>query len=247
MKLWILIKQDFKNLITNSITVTFCFFYPPILVFIFGFLFSNLYGSNEITSYDFYGVTMMFYMILGAVTITPNAFMEERIKQGNLRIAYSPVSRCQIYFSKLISSFVFMGTTFTVDMVIMQVCGWVNFGGHNFIYVIGLMLALLAFTVAFGGAVCVLLKSEELTNKILSIIATAFAVFSGVFFPIAGLGEWPDKISNLSPLKWVLTTIFQLIYDGSFKYYSITLFSLISFTIAFIIIVHLNYHPEDYI
>ncbi|OCA97213.1 ABC transporter permease [Clostridium beijerinckii] len=247
MRLWILIKQDFKNLVTNSTTLTFCFLYPPILVFLFGFLFSNLYGSSRITSYDFYGVTMMFYMILGAVTITPNAFMEERIKQGNLRIAYSPVSRVQIYSSKLISSFIFMGATFTIDMFVMQVCGWVNFGNHNFIYVIGLMLALLAFTVSFGGAVCVILKSEELTNKILSIIATAFAVFSGVFFPIAGLGEWADKISNLSPLKWVLTTIFQLIYDGGSKYYNIVSFTLISFTLVFIIIVHLNYHPEDYI
>lgn len=247
MSLWILIKQDFKNLVTNSITVTFCFLYPPVLVLIFGFLFSNLYSSNGITSYDFYGVTMMFYMILGAVTITPNAFMEQRIQQGNLRIAYSPISRIEIYGSKLISSFVFMGITFTLDMTIMQMCGWVNFGGSNFIYVVGLMLALLAFTVSFGGAVCVVLKSEELTNKILSIIATVFAVFSGVFFPIAGLGEWADKISNLSPLKWVLTTIFQLIYDGNSRYYDMIFTTFIVFTIIFIVIVHLNYHPEDYI
>ena len=93
MRLLVLMKQDFKNLATNPTIFTFCFIYPPALIFLFGFLFSNLYGSDIVTSYDFYGVTLMFYMLLGTITITPNTFMEERVKSANLRIAYAPVSR----------------------------------------------------------------------------------------------------------------------------------------------------------
>ena len=38
-----------------------------------------------------------------------------------------------------------------------------------------------------------------------------------MFFPIATLGTVADKVSDISPLKIVLNTIFQIIYDGDFR------------------------------
>lgn len=166
-----LIKQDFKNLITNINIDVFCFIYPFILIGLFGFLFSNLYGSEGVTSYDYYGISMMVFLIISAATITPNTFMEQRIKSGNLRIAYSPVSRWEVYSSKILSSFLFMGITFSIDLIIFNALGIVNYGGKNFIYVLILFMALLLFATTLGGAVCVTLRSEELTNKIISINA----------------------------------------------------------------------------
>ena len=130
MSLIILMKQDFKNLLTNPIIFTFCFVYPPALIFLFGFLFSYLYGSSSVTSYDFYGITMMFYMLLGTITVTPNTFLEKRIKSANLRIAYAPISRWKIYISKLLSSYLFMGVMFTIDILIMQYFHFVNYGAN---------------------------------------------------------------------------------------------------------------------
>lgn len=247
MSLLVLLKQDFKNLATNPITFTFCFIYPPALVFLFGFLFSYLYGTEQVTSYDFYGVTMMFYMLLGTITITPNTFMEKRIKAANVRIAYAPIPRAEIYASKLLSSFLFMGIMFTIDMVVMQLVGFVNYGTQQFGTVLLLMYAMLAFSITLGGAVCVVLRSEELTNKILTIVATAFAVFSGVFFPIAGLGEWANLLSNCSPLKWVIDCAFQLIYDGKSDSFIPLTMGLLGCSAIFIVIIHYRYHPEDYI
>lgn len=248
MSLLVLMKQDFKNLITNPMIFTFCFIYPPVLIFLFGFLFSNLYGSDTVTSYDFYGVTLMFYMILGTITITPNTFLEKRIKSANLRIAYAPIPRYVIYTSKIVSSYLFMAITFTIDVCIMQLCHFVNYGGKQSIAsVLLLMYCMLAFTVTLGGAVCVLLKSEELTNKILTIIATVFAVFSGIFFPIASLGKWIAGFANLSPLKWVIDCAFQLIYDGSSADYISIIVGLLICSVIFTIIIHFVYKPEDYL
>lgn len=248
MHLLILMKQDFKNLATNPTIFTFCFIYPPVLIFLFGFLFSNLYGSEVVTSYDFYGITLMFYMLLGTITITPNTFMEKRIKSANLRIAYAPISRFIIYFSKILSSYIFMGTTFTIDICLMQMCGFVNYGGkEHLINVLILMYCMLAFSVTLGGAVCVVLRSEELTNKILTIIATAFAVFSGIFFPISSLGEQVSNFANLSPLKWVIDCAFQLIYDGVSHSYIPIISGLLMCSIIFMIIIHCFYRLEDYL
>ena len=57
MKLLILMKQDFKNIFSNPSVMLFSLLYPTALVLLFGFLFSDMYKSNIVSSYDFYGVT----------------------------------------------------------------------------------------------------------------------------------------------------------------------------------------------
>ena len=167
MELLLLMKQDFKNAITNSVTVLFCLIYPITLILLFGFLFSNQYSGHIVTSYDFYGVTMIFYLTLVSATIASTVFMEEKIKKANLRVAYSPIPRYKIYLSKVISTFCLLTITFTLNMVILEFTGIVNFGGKNFIYTLLLIIILLFFSITLGCAVCVTLKSQDLTNKLL--------------------------------------------------------------------------------
>lgn len=38
-----------------------------------------------------------------------------------------------------------------------------------------------------------------------------------MFFPIATLGTIADEVSDISPLKMALNTIFQIIYDNNFR------------------------------
>lgn len=242
-----LIKQDFRNLITTPVVITACIFYPWLLVGLFGFIFSSLYGGEGVTSYDYYGVTMMIYMIITSITITPNTFLQKKLRQGNIRISYAPVSKVSIYMSKILSSYLFMIITVSVNMILMNYFGIVNFGEKNFIYVLGLFWAFLLFTVTIGGAVCVILKTEELTNVILSNIATIFALLSGMFFPVDSLGKVVSRISNLSPVKWILDSTFSVIYDNNFENYKLIVFSLTLLSIACLVVMHFNYKPEDYI
>ncbi|MFW2490636.1 ABC transporter permease [Clostridium chromiireducens] len=247
MILWRLIKQDFRNLITTPVIVTVCVIYPWLLIGLFGFIFSSLYGGDGVTSYDFYGVTMMMYLIISSVTVTPNTFMENKLRQGNIRIAYAPVSRISIYMSKIISSYLFMGISFSIHMLIMNYFNIVNFGGSNFIYILVLFMVFLFFTVTVGGAVCVILKTEELTNMVLSNVASILALLSGIFFPVDSLGKVVSDLSNLSPMKWILNLAFNVIYDKSFENYTIIIWGLILLSIISIIVMHVNYKPEDYI
>lgn len=247
MTLWKLVKQDFRNLIKTPVIVTCCVIYPWLLITLFGFIFSSLYGGEGVSSYDYYGVTMMIYLIVASLTITPNTFMEKKLRQGNIRIAYAPVSRVSIYISKIISSFLFMGISFSINMTLMNYFKFVNFGGSNFGYIIALFLVFLLFSVTLGGAVCVILKTEELTNMILSNVGSVFALLSGMFFPVDSLGDVVSKLSNLSPLKWILNVTFSVIYDNDFQNYSCIILGLICLSIIFIIVMHFNYKPEDYI
>lgn len=242
-----LIKQDFKNLITTPVVVTSCFIFPWFLVGLFGFIFSSLYGGDGVTSYDYYGVTMMIYMTLISITITPNTFMEKKLRQGNMRIAYAPVSKVSIYMSKIISSFIFIEISFVLNMILMNYFKIVNFGGSNFIYILVLFAAFLLFTVTLGGAVCVIIKEEELTNTILSAITNIFALLSGMFFPVDSLGKVISKLANLSPLKWILDTSFNVIYDNNFHSYNDIVSALVLLSMVCLATMHYNYRPEDYI
>ena len=247
MILWKLIKQDFKNLITTPVVVMACVVYPWLLVGLFGFIFSSLYGGEGVSSYDYYGVTMMIYIIIASITITPNTFMEKKLRQGNIRIAYAPVSKISIYMSKILSSYLFMVVTVSINMTLMNYFKIANLGGDNFIYVLVLFMAFLLFTVTIGGAVCVILKTEELTNMILSNVASVLALVSGMFFPVDSLGKVVSNLANLSPIKWILDSTFSVIYDNNFQKYNAIVFGLILLSIASLIVMHFKYKPEDYI
>jgi len=247
MILWKLIKQDFKNLITTPVVIMACVVYPWVLVGLFGFIFSSLYGGEGVSSYDYYGVTMMIYIIIASITITPNTFMEKKLRQGNIRISYAPVSKVLIYMSKILSSYLFMVITVSINMILMNYLRIVNLGGNNFIYVLGLFMAFLLFTVTIGGAVCVILKTEELTNLILSNLASVFALVSGMFFPVDSLGKVASNLANLSPAKWILDSTFRVIYDNNFRNYNAIVLVLILLSMACLVVMHFNYKPEDYI
>ncbi|SHJ24588.1 ABC-2 type transport system permease protein [Clostridium cavendishii DSM 21758] len=247
MILWRLIKQDFRNLITTPVVIMACIFYPWILLLMFGFIFSSLYGGKGVSSYDYYGVTMILYIIITSVTITPNTFLEKKLRQGNIRIAYAPVSKNLIYSSKILSSYIFMIITTSLNIIVMNYFKIVNFGGSNFIYVLLLFWVFLLFTVTFGCAVCVILKTEELTNMILSNIVSIFALLSGMFFPVDNLGKVVSNLSSLSPLKWILNLTFAVIYDNNFQNYNAILFTLILLSMICLAVTHFSYKPEDYI
>ena len=110
IKFWTLFKHDLYNLISSPGTLS-VFLFSYNLNFINGVLFDNLYHTTIISSYDFYGVTMIFFIAMMGATVPANAFLEKHIKNGNTRIFYSPVSRVSIYSSKILTCFLFMHLT----------------------------------------------------------------------------------------------------------------------------------------
>ena len=87
-------KMDLINLFTNPMWLFYNIGFALILVLTLGFLSGGGYGG-DITAYDYYAVALMIYAIANTATISANSFMEERIKNGNMRVIYSPVPSWQ--------------------------------------------------------------------------------------------------------------------------------------------------------
>ncbi|WP_159887124.1 ABC transporter permease [Paenibacillus puerhi] len=237
---------DFLNICRNPMLVMINTVGQMMIWGGFGLVTSGQFGGT-INSFDYYGVaTMTLSSILISMTVT-NTFMEEKVKRGNLRIAYAPVSKAEIYLSKLLSTFIFGVIAFTLLCLIEQYVFQSNFGGNNIFYVIALIDILALFGCSLGALVVVIFKSEERANAVMPIISILFIFFGGVFSPIGHFGTVMQTIAQLSPAKWVLQSAFQIIYDNNFSLFLPVIACLLIFSIFFTLIGQFIFKPEEYL
>lgn len=241
-----LFKRDFLNLFFNPMWVFYSSAFPFLLVLILGFLSSGNYGGS-VSSYDYYGVAMIIYAALNTSSISANSFMEERIKKGNMRIIYSPLPKGYIYTSKIAASFIFSSFWHLIVILLLQIVLKVNFGGGSIGYIVVMFLILELFASILGVLFCCIFKSENVANQLLSLVITILAMLGGIFFRLEGLGEAFEKVSYISPLKWIIADIFKIIYDGDFSYYGLTLLILFILSALTLLLCKVFYRTEDYV
>ena len=108
-------------------------------------------------------------------------------------------------------------TLMLIHIAFLGTSGIVNFGGTNAFAIMCLFFCLLVFMVTLGGAVCTIVKSEDLSNKIIGIVVNCFALVSGIFFPVEMLGKFAENVAKATPVKMALNKIFEIVYDNSFE------------------------------
>ncbi|MBP2098168.1 ABC transporter permease [Enterococcus rivorum] len=241
-----ILQRDTINLFINPTWIFMVLAFPLLLTAVLGVLTEGMYGTR-ITSYDYYGVTMMIYCALYAATFSANSFMEERIKAPNLRIIYSPVGKLSIPLSKIIATFIFTAVFYSIAGLFMKFVFNVNFGTNNLLLVWLLFLAVDFLFSCIGVFMCCLFKSEGVANQILSIVTTLFAILSGFFFPIANLGTTMVTISKLSPVTTVVDTIFSIIYDQNSQGVLPALVIMIVLSAITILLCQIFFKGEDYL
>lgn len=246
MNLLKVIKIDIVNILKNPVLVLYNTIYPLLLIGIFGVITNGSYGQG-VTSYDYYGVTMMVFSVLYISMTTANTFMEKKIKNGNIRLIYSPTSKTTIFLSKIVSTFIFASVIFTITLIVEEKILGINLGGEDFIYIVFLLIAFNFLMCSFGAFMCCIFKSEEATNKVLSLLNLIIALLGGLFFPVESLSKAVEKISYVSPVKWITESIFKIIYDKDLSTFTPTIAICIGGSIMFIILCQITFKPEEYV
>lgn len=67
-----IMRLDCLHLLKNKPIMTYLLLYPPLLIWVTGFVFNSIFGDDVLTSYDYYGVTMMIYLSMATVVILPD-------------------------------------------------------------------------------------------------------------------------------------------------------------------------------
>jgi len=240
--LYLISKEDFKNLCKNPMWLFYATLFPILLVVILGFLGKDSYGS-EVTSYDYYGITLIIYAILTSGMTSANAFMEITIRKPNMRIIYAPGNANVIYLSKIVSTFVFSFLCHLFDMILLCTIYHIRINAIPQIILLFGMAEL--FSVGLGVMFCCIFKTESMANQILSIVINLLAIFGGLLFPMDGYGKIVRTISYLSPAKWLVKTSFSMIYDHDFSWFYPTIIGLMIAIVAVFIICNKTFRKED--
>lgn len=242
-----IVKFDIKNTLKNPMLLIVNTLLPLILLGTIGFITKGGYGSENISSYDYYGVTLMIFMgIMLSMTAT-NVFMEETVRKGNTRIMYAPVSKAEIYLSKIISSYIVGAVCYSLIMLGEQYLFHINFGGKNILYIILLINSLSFFGSCLGTLFCCIFKSEQGANGVMQIPILIFVFLGGVFFPIASLGKTVEVLSNISPIRWITQCAFEVIYDNDFSIYLPSIVITLFAAVICIILCQIIFKPEEYV
>lgn len=242
-----ILRQDFLNILHNPALVFTNTLLPLILTGALGLITENGFDGNFISSYDYYGVNMMIFSVAIIAITASNAFMEERVKRGNFRIAYAPVSNTEIYLSKIISSYLLALICYSTLIPFCQFVLGLNMGGGRMIYFILLLNVFSWSGCCFGTMFCCIFKSEEQANAMMQLPVFASVFLGGILFQVHRFGNTVRILSLFSPVKWVAECSCRIIYDGNVNLLLPVITALSALSLVAIGICQILFKPEEYL
>ncbi|PJI09453.1 MULTISPECIES: ABC transporter permease [Clostridium] len=213
MSLLNMVKFEFKLMSKTSVMVLSFFAYPVVLTLIIGYLTYNNFGSG-ISSYDYYSIGMMIFIYSGAGLASVYNFIGKPIKQGNLRVIFTPIKTTSIYLSQIICGTIFCAAGAAFTMAAFNVLFGINYNGNEFI-IFSSFVTLIFMSNALGVLLCIIIDNDVTINMIFNTIQTVFCVLGGAFFSLESLGKIPAAIAKISPVKWVMDGMLNSIYDNN--------------------------------
>lgn len=238
-------KMDMINLFKNPVLLGYNTVFAALLILIMGFLCGGNYADIN-DAYQYYAVSFLIYGMLNGAMTASNCFMERDIKRPNLRIIYSPVGAFPIYFSKILSSFIFDYSLHLLLMLILCPTLHVSLGS-NPVYFILLMAPIEFAAAALGIFFCCIFKCEETTSMLLSNVISIFCFLGGTFFSLDGMGSAIAFASRLSPVKWLNDAFFALACDNSLAYFWPVLIGGTIISALLVLGCRLFFRTEDYL
>lgn len=130
-----------------------------------------------------------------------------------------------------------------IDIIFLHFCFHVIFG--NPLYLLILFGVTELFSATLGITICCIVKSESTTNQIQSIVINILAILGGVLFSLDSYGDTARKISMISPVKWIVQSSFQMIYDNDMHLFLPTLMFLGASILVMLVICNITFRKED--
>ncbi|MCR5021532.1 ABC transporter permease [Ruminococcus sp.] len=208
-----LLKFDISyNIARKPAILIYMFVFPVLMFVLLGMLLSGRFTAS-LTSFDYFGITVMIYFQLTMGTMASNMIMEENVKLPNMRIAYSLVNERYIYYSKVAALMICDALAIFIYMLVLKCFFGVDYG-NNMLVVFAAYIILGFFSVCLGVFLCILLRDESSCNNILGVVQLVLCLLGGIFFPVSVLGKAGLILSDLSIVKWINYGIGSYVYGS---------------------------------
>jgi len=165
---------------------------------------ANDVGSSVLTDSTYFAVGMSsFFAVFAAAGLLAN-YHRERRESTLARMLISPIGRFAPIIGKGLGVAALTLVSFTVLVVTSSLLLDADWGRLVGVVAVGLALAFTA--VAVSTAVVAWTRSEMAASQVGMVLATAWAIFGGVFVEIPRSGPLA-AVSRLSPFTWALDAI----------------------------------------
>lgn len=208
-----MIKFQLKLICKTPVMFMMYFVYPVLLTAIIGYLTQSNF-SGGVTSYEYYSIGMMIFIFSSAGLISSYNFLDDNIKQGNVRTMFTPINKLGIYLSQIISGTIYSSVAIVITMIIFNLLFKVNYNGNGILICVSFII-LSFMSNALGMFLCTVINNVGLVNVVFNIIQTILCILGGAFFSLEALGKIPAMISMISPVKWFMDGLLNSIYDNN--------------------------------
>jgi ABC-2 type transport system permease protein len=239
------IKFEFKIMLKSRVLVYSYFISPIVLTILVGYLAQNSFGSG-ISSYEYYSINMMLFVYMGSGNASLYNFIDKPMKQGNLRVIFTPIKTVYMYLSQIVCGTIFcvMGIVFTT--LVFKLLFKINYHGNEFI-IFALFSSIAFVSNAASVFLCTTINNFSSISIIITIGQSILCVLGGAFFSLETLGKVPATMAKLSPVKYWIDGVLNSMYDNNNSIISIAIFINVMLGIIFIIFCKYTFKTEKYI
>ncbi|MGG7179345.1 ABC transporter permease [Clostridium paraputrificum] len=196
-------------------------------------------------SYQYYGVVELTMMIFYATLFPIGLIGLDRSRNLKERIALSGVSEFKYFIGRIISSFI-LGIIIFIPGCIFSVFVMGSKWGSNPFLTWSYISAFLLMMVTLGTVVGYLIKQRDKATLFLQgLVIPLLSFLGGAYISLPqDAGGIFEKVTNISPLRWINKGVFQVAYEGKYDYLNVSLIINLGFTLVLLAILYLGLRRE---
>lgn len=167
------------------------------------------------TSVDYYTISMFTLMGLYGLSLCTELFFTDRKLKTLERISIAKSSKIEIILGKFVGYVGIMAIQLFILFIFSVYIMKANWG--NQYWTVGILtFSLIFFTAATSLFLSIFFKNKKLVTNIINLIIPILGLLGGSYIPLSAFqSELLNRLSYLSPLKWMNDSIFYLIFGGS--------------------------------
>ena len=184
---------------------------------------------------DYYAITMLTLIMMYASMSGISTITEERRDKTLFRIFGAPVRNSQILVAKVtgtvIATILQALILFIFDSVFLKV-QW----GSNLLPIFIIILAQIIMMVSVGVGSAYLFKNPTSGMSLLQSLIPILVFLGGgyVNLELLGVGGLLEKITYISPVRWINKTLLQIIYANDYSTFGTTIMICLIIAVVFL-------------
>ncbi len=178
----------------------------------------NIRGLDEKRqpgSLDYYAITMITLFLLYSSITGYYSIRDELGQMTANRTLSAPVKRYELLTGKVLGS-ILVTAVQCFAVVLFSKLILKAYWGEDLLTVALLLLSYSIMAVSIGVGIAYIFRNGEAGTGILNTVIPILVFLGGGYMPISIMGSAFSKISDLSPVTWINSALFEVIYDGSY-------------------------------